>query len=166
MKKKALMLTTVLAIVSGSAVAKVTEADVAGHSAWTAAQNPSLARHIVNQQWSDYNRPPEEPAKGERVRKWYNAGYVMNRTNRNTSGHEIIVRARGGQHTWYANRCSLVVWVNGVEADSSKLILPNASSIGECTVSAAVPKSGWFKFGYRHSIGGSGTPWIRSAVYQ
>ncbi|PSU42835.1 hypothetical protein C9J12_28655 [Photobacterium frigidiphilum] len=65
MKKYALI---ILAIVtSASAMAKVTEADVARDTAWLASQNPSVPQSVIDNQWRYYNNPPNEVGQNTTV---------------------------------------------------------------------------------------------------
>jgi len=167
MKKNSLTLTMILATVSTSTLAKVTEADLARDTRWLAQQHTdAISQEALFQKWETENKPPENSEQKERQRNWYNTSYGTNHTYGNSTGHEVIVRARGGQHTWYTNRCSLVLWVNGIEVDSSKIILNDGSTTPECAVSGTVPKNGNFRFGYRHTVGGSGAPRMHTAIYR
>ncbi|SHO23828.1 Periplasmic nitrate reductase [Moritella viscosa] len=57
MKKYTLIL---LAIISTSASARVTDADVVRDAAWAASQHTSVPQSEIDDQWERYNRPPNE----------------------------------------------------------------------------------------------------------
>ncbi|SGZ04445.1 hypothetical protein [Moritella viscosa] len=65
MKKYTLMLFAIIS--STSALAKVTEADVARDMAWLARQNPSVPQSVIDKQWELYNDPPNEVKVGHSV---------------------------------------------------------------------------------------------------
>ncbi len=56
MKIKILMFLAI--ITSTSAFAKVTEADLARDMAWAASQHTSVPQSEIDEQWEDFNKPP------------------------------------------------------------------------------------------------------------
>lgn len=69
---KKLIILTLLSVCSLNVHAKVTVADVDRDSAWFAAQNTTVPQSIIDDQWTFYNQPPQEPSNTDNweLRVW------------------------------------------------------------------------------------------------
>lgn len=93
MKQYALIILAI--ITSTSAVAQVTDADVAQDTAWAASQNPSVPQSQIDFQWNKYNKPPNEIEKKSQWISVFSGNSWNPRLSRSVTGYkEVLVMSR------------------------------------------------------------------------
>lgn len=93
MKKYTLIL---LAIISTSTLARITDADVVRDAAWAASQHTSVPQSEIDDQWRDFNKPPNEVGQNATVTQYS----VRNGEKRlkPTGSHICVMSNAGGYY--------------------------------------------------------------------